>query len=420
MYKGVFMKSLLLIALFSSASLFANSAFEKRFEVSYKDNNAVQISIRGAQGFHFSLQPYLSLIKKILIEEQNQINTLGYTDEIHELLGEEFIDLSNPATLQGGQMNRSRANSMKTRDIKNIVDALRELSKYDFNEIFSDPKFIDTLSQLEVRMNKALSYINPNVLARMDDSRFFYKKNVIEKVSKWGLNLAKNQLSVVPVLNTALYVIDKISRMLQERRLFMQNMLLHYLQNSKPEELGMNISNVRHALSSIYESQIPWFMFWESNKAKKDWDGYGAKNFSASMRGANRTLVSNFHRYESVDNRINFAFQDVYINDELGKAIINLFDSEAMFTSKPAVAYYYDKPGKVKRKRVLLQLAELGLSFLTIPNFLKSQISKYIGSFYYRQVITEGSLVGYFEDNGREKMRDMILSQTVNPYLKSE
>jgi len=221
------------------------------------------------------------------------------------------------------------------------------------------------------------------MIANASDSTYFYKKNVSYKVVSWALDFARKRLSSVPVLNTASHVIVTVENLINERRQFHQNMLLHYLENFKEEELGLTHDEVNLIWSSIFESRIQWFAFWESNAAKANWNKFGVNNFYQNYRTASATMRSSVPLYSEVGERMNFSFQKVTFNNE--KVVVNLFDKESMFQNRPAVAFNYDKPTQIVRKRVLLNLADLGLSFLPVSAFIKDTASSFIKSFYAQQ-----------------------------------
>jgi hypothetical protein len=221
-------------------------------------------------------------------------------------------------------------------------------------------------------------------------------------------------MSNIPMLNTVSYVIVQVEKLITQRRQFHQNMLLHYLENFKEEELGLTHDEVNMIWSSIYESRIPWFAFWESSAAKNNWAKYGVNNFYLNYRAGTTNLANASKLYTEVSDRMNFSFQKVTYNNE--KVIVNLFDKESMLQNRPAVAYNFDRPTQVARKRVVLQLAELGLSFVPMSAIFKDNIDSFIKSFYEQQKITEGALYGYFESNGDSAGQEKITAQYLNPF----
>jgi hypothetical protein len=191
-------------------------------------------------------------------------------------------------------------------------------------------------------------------------------------------------------------------------------MLLHYLENFNEKDLGLTHDEVNMIWSSIYESRIPWYAYWESNAAKADWQKYGVNHFYASFRAASTKIRTAGGLYSEISDRMNFAFQKVTYKNE--KVVVNLFDNEGMFINRPAVAFNYDRPTQIARKRMMLNLAELGLSFITMPASIKDAAGNFMKSFYVNQKITEGALYGYFESMGETSGMAQVKVQYLNPF----
>jgi hypothetical protein len=98
------------------------------------------------------------------------------------------------------------------------------------------------------------------------------------------------------------------------------------------------------------------------------------------------------------------------------KVIINLFDNEGVFHNRPAVAFNYSKPTQIVRKRVMLSLAELGISFVPVSDFIKSTVTNFIKSYYENQRLTEGALYGHFESLQDAQGMNQIKLQYLNPF----
>ncbi|MEK6626474.1 MAG: hypothetical protein AABY86_16015 [Bdellovibrionota bacterium] len=171
-----------------------------------------------------------------------------------------------------------------------LNESLVSLQNIDIEKVFSDPKFNELLGKFEARIDQELANIGLITLARPYDSQFFYKRQVLYEIVKAFLNLAKSQLGEVPVLNTAMFIIQEAERMIRQRRTFHQNMLLHYLENFKEEELGLTHDEANMIWSSVYESRIPWYAFWETDFANQNWMKYGTDRFFQSIRLANTRL----------------------------------------------------------------------------------------------------------------------------------
>ncbi|HAZ12605.1 MAG: hypothetical protein A2X86_11595 [Bdellovibrionales bacterium GWA2_49_15] len=299
-----------------------------------------------------------------------------------------------------------------------LNESLVSLQNIDIEKVFSDPKFNELLGKFEARIDQELAKIGLITLARPYDAQFFYKRQALYEIVKAFLNLAKSQLGEVPVLNTAMFIIQEAERMIRQRRTFHQNMLLHYLENFKEEELGLTHDEANMIWSSVYESRIPWYAFWETDFANQNWMKYGTDRFFQSIRLANTRLRDQSSQYQELGARHNFAFQDAKLKNK--KVIINLFDTKDMFSRRQAVAYYYDSPNLVIRQRLLLQLGQLGLSFLSIPGFIKDFTGSYLKSMYENQRLTEGALVGYFESREQYGMAQQMAVQNVNPFESYE
>jgi hypothetical protein len=344
----------------------------------------------------------VEFIKDQILKEQALIKKNGlvnYEDYVRNLLGK-------------NQLNN--LSSEENEYVEHVVSSLKELATINVEAIFNNEKFQAVTAQYEGKMNEALNLLDLHMIAVTDDSSYFYKRNVTYKAVTWGLDLAKKVFSDVPMLNTISYVIVQIEKKVTEQRNFHQNMLLHYLENFKEEELGLTHDEVNHIWSSIYESRIPWFAFWESKKARTNWYEYGAYAFYANYRGANQKLKTHAGKYTGILERPNFAFQEVNLGGD--KVIVNLFDNESILQRRPAVAFNYNHPGQIARKRALLTLANLGLSFVPLNDFIKGNVEKFIKSYFEKQRITEGALYGYFESKKDMKSMELVKAQYLNPF----
>ena len=399
---GALKSSILAILLVTTS--FANAgevdAFSKRFELIKKEGKLIAIRDRSLS-FKFSIKPYLKFIKETLLEEQSLMNSKeDYSSELEELFAEDFGE-------KGDKNNQN---------IQYLVRSMEELKKIDVEKIFNDPGFKEVVSKFETKLGDAMLKLDPRVVARLDNPTFFYKKAVGYQAVKWALNFAKNRLSTIPMLNTASYIIVKVEKLIRERRVFHQNMMMHYFENFSESKLGMTHEEVNLTWSSIYESRIPWYAFWESKAATANWNKYGVGKFFQGVRTANTRFRNYQSNYSRVGRRFNFAFRGATYKDQ--DVIVNMVDSQNQFNKKPAIAYYVHKPSKIKRTRVILQLAGLGISFVPLPSFVKNIASGYFKSFYETQKITEGALYGYFESNGAKEDMEILRNQYLNPFDK--
>lgn len=382
-----------------------SDAFHKRFQFERKDGKIVTVRDNSI-GVNFSIAPYVQFIKGALKQEQAFMQQAGLVDDkaydnhVYDMLSTEQLNF--------------RRNDKVDQQIENVVKSLKELSKLNIDQIFSNPKFNEVLAKFEFKLTDALIQLDPRVIARPEDPNFFVTKNRIYEAVKFGLSMAKKMLGEVPLLNTATYVIVEVEKMVRTQREFHQNMFLHYLQNFTPEELGMSRTEADHIFSSIYESKIPWFAFWESKAAELNWDNYGFNKFGKTIKAGSDRLLNFKGKYDKRGMRVNFAFSEVTKDAE--DVIINLVDFENMIQREPAVAFSRTNPEKIKRKRILLQLGQLGLSFVPLSAWIKDIAEDFMKSMYEQQQITEGALYGYFESMDMEDDQELLRSQYVNPF----
>lgn len=401
----------LLCMLVLSNSAFAKSAdaFHKRFQVIRSaDGKLVGIRDRTLP-VKFSVVPYIEMVKSQLKHEQSLMSPENLASGEYEANVRSVLDEDRELLLSQGY-------SQQEYDayVENVVESLKKLAVVNVDTVFSNPVFNEVVSKYEGKITDAILLLDPTILANIQDPTFFYKRNVTYKAVSWALDFARKRLSNIPMLNTVSYVVVEVEKLITQRRNFHQNMLLHYLENFDEKELGLTHDEVNMIWSSIYESRIPWFAFWESSAAKGNWMKYGVNNFYANYRAATAKLQKAGALYTEVNERMNFGFQKVVYKNE--KVVVNLFDNESMLQSRPAVAYNYDRPTQIARKRVMLNLAQLGLSFVPMSAIVKDSVGSFIKSFYFNQKLTEGALYGYFESMGEDSGMRQIKAQYMNPF----
>jgi hypothetical protein len=402
------MKSIILgLALsLSFSSAFASSemtaeGFHKRFElVRNAQGELVEIRDRTIET-KFSIKPFLKQVKENLIAMRDYVNA-HKSEEVDAEVEAILDDLNSDGSMKSG------LNEQVIKDSVNVVGRL------DVEGLMAAIQKPDVLAQYENKLTQEMSTLSLNSVANLRDSRYFYKRAVTYKVVTWALDYAKKHFSQIPLLNTASYVIVQVEKMIRERRTFHQNMLLHYFENFNEKELGMTKEEVDRAFSSIYESRIAWSNPMESTNAVNNWDRYGLNIFYTGVRAANTKVRNMSDMGADVKTRYNYAFLEVMENGE--RLVLNLFNNKHMFSFKPAIAFNYSKPEKVKRTRQILSLAQIGISFVPVSDGIKSFVNQFINSTYEAQSQTEGALIGYFESTRNEKMYNSIKSQVLNPY----
>jgi hypothetical protein len=121
--------------------------------------------------------------------------------------------------------------------------AFRQLNQADFWQEFGK------------KLNEAFKFIDPTILANLDDARFFYRRNVTYKVVEWALQQANKRFSSTPILNMATFVIVRVHDMMLEQRHFHHNMLLHYFESVPEDQLGMTKEEVDFVIETVNKYQ---------------------------------------------------------------------------------------------------------------------------------------------------------------------
>lgn len=394
--------SLFAFSLSATANSEVQALLSKRFIFKKNDQgqlDTVKMKFMGK----FGLKPYLIQIKNDIKAEIDRIrsNTKSYDGEL-----DEFITYLE----QDGNHKDIDENSLVIRD------ALKNLPNVKVDQAFQQIHAHGVLKKFEFEFRDILKMLDLTIIANPNDARFFYRKNVTYEVVTRALNFAKKKFDNIPILNLVSFVIVKVHDLVLEQRLFHQNMLMHYMENHDHTALGLTMKEVDMVMSSLYESRISALNLPESNNAARNWTSYGFDKFFTMVRGANTRIRRTNSTYDQVNKRYNYAFVEVVEKGE--RVVKNLIDNKHSFSSKAPTAYNYDKPNKVKRTRSLLNLGQVALGFLPIPGWLKDQAQNFLESFYVQQKLTEGALVGYFEEQGNAQMAKAIKTQNINPYLK--
>jgi hypothetical protein len=383
--------------------------FHARFGL-VKNSEGKVIAIRLKKAVtKFTILPFIDQLKSDLMNEQDSFAQKSLAEK------EQQID----SMLFSMGLNPYDKNSSGEDEARRIKESLLNLPNIDVHAAFQELASNGFWVEFERKLKEAMMYIDPSILTYHDDARFFYKKNVTYAVVTWALGEAQKRFSNIPLLNIASFVIVRVHDMMLEQRIFHHNMLLHYFETVKEGDLGMTKEEVDMAVSSVFEYKIQATSFAESNRAARDWMNYGMNNFYIMVRSGNgRVREWNDPifggRFTNI-KKIDFAFAEV--SEKEARKIYHLHVNAHQFSSKPALAFDYSEPNRVKKNRALLNLAGVGLGFLPIPGWIKSNVQTFIQSMYVQQVRMEGALVGYFEMTGNGLMMKKIYGQRANFYI---
>jgi hypothetical protein len=405
----------MLFAFSALADTAALENFNKRFTlVKNAEGKVVAIKLKKAVST-FSIMPFIEQIKSDLSREQMTFAALSAQDKEDEV-NQMLLDLGVDPYSKDAQTST---------DARHLRDSILNIKNIDLNDSFAQLDVKDFWKEFEVKLHEAMMFIDPTILTNMEDARFFYKRQVTYAVVEWALKEAQKRFANVPVLNIASFVIVRVHDMMLEQRHFHHNMLLHYFENVSETELGMTKEEVNKAVSSIYEYQISIANLPESNRAASNWMSYGMNNFYQIVRLGNSKIRNwadplSTLRFSNI-SKIDYAFAEVIQTDAKtgaqSKMIYHTQVNAHEFTQKPALAFDYSNPNRIKRFRSLLNLGGVALGFLKLPNFIKSNVDTFIKSLYVEQVRMEGALVGYFDLHGNQDMSKKVFSQRNNFYI---
>jgi hypothetical protein len=398
----------LLLSLSAFAQDLSIQGFNERFTLVRNEENRVTVIKLKKAVTKFTIRPFLEQIKADLTKEQDSFNALAASEkeaQIDNLLFDMGLDLY-------GKSNGSE-------EARKIREALLNIPNINIEQAFAELNQEDFWAEFQSKLQEAMLFIDPTVLTNLEDSRFFYKKNVTYKVVEWALQQAQKRFANVPVLNIATFVIVRVHEMMLEQRYFHHNMLLHYFETIPESKLGMTKEEVDRAVSSIFEYRIEATNFFESNRAAADWLNYGMDNFYKSVRSGNARMKEWSSPLSSMNfqdiKKLNFGFASV--THEGGRKIYHLHHSAHQFSSRPSLAFDYSNPSRVKKNRALLNIAGIAIGFIKLPGWLKGSVETFIKSFYVEQVRMEGALIGYFESTGDTAMINRIYNQRANFYI---
>jgi hypothetical protein len=398
-------KRLLVTLLLGAFALNANAdSFESNFDKHFKvkrDDQGKLIAVKARMvSFKFNMKDFVERIKNDLKDEQLKQIMKGkqYNVELEEMINE------------FGFENKSDQD-----DVAHVIrEVLNGLAGVDVDESFGIIEKTGFFTEFAAKLRQALLNFDLSVIANPNNSRFFYRKKATYRVVTWALDFARKRFSSIPILNAASYVIVKVEKLIREQREYYQNMLLHYLHRYE-DRLGFTKEEADHIFSSIYEARISWTGLMESNRAADTWDRYGTNKFFLALRTSNNRFRNARWNYRSVGPKASYAFATV--TGEKGKMIINLVNNKHMLSSAPAVAYYFEKPKKIMRTRLLIQIVEMAISFVPVGDGLKNIFNNFAKSFYEKQKITEGALVAYLDLAGEDELAQKMVNQTLNPFL---
>jgi|GEM_PF-5869727 len=421
-----------LAVLFTSSVLHAGS-FSDRFIIE-RDDSGKLLSLK-SKGIatKFNILKYVSQLEAELLELQDYLFKPAQIYQVAGLISSVSINRSHELInrfVDETEIGRNENSSDPRNTFASSVAADHDPYDYQYymNKALSKLKYVNlerSFSQLEKHgvinvMNSKVSeymrYLSLSIVANPTDSQFFYKRKVAAKVVSSVMKFAKKQFFSSSLLDLAFLVISDVNKRIIEQRIIAQNTLIYYLAhqenktNLKPEEVDM-------VMSSIHESRIGIFSFAQSKKMGEKWRDYGWDSYDRFRRSAKSRVEKSEGITYTGSKKLVSVFYDAQLLDGQ-KVILNAGVQKHSFSGAPSISYYYDAPKKVKNRRAMLQLAQVGLGFMSfVPSSIKSYINDFASSWYREQSYVDSMLVAHFQTTKEDKKLDDIKLTISNPFF---
>ncbi len=398
--------------------------FFERFElVKDEQGKLMHIKARGVVS-QFNLNKYFlnlkedleALSKDLFPQGGNSLSDTEAERKIDSLLEEIGLveDTSafapNHDPFAGLFKKRDRRNIRKS--LKRSFQGLKTLSLKDAIDKLDKKGIIENFIK---KLNGFYENLDLSIVAQPNKPKFYYKKKIANEVFRQAMRFAKRKMNSVPYLDLASFIFTEAEKKIIEQRVISQNILLYYLSNFE-SELGLTADEVNRVVSSIYESRIAVNGWLESRSAVKTWSDFGWNKFDTILRsaqGKHRSLKKTMKDLSHLD----YIFYNGF-NAKGQRVIYNFSVNEHMYTSRPAVSFYYDKPRKVRNIRTMIKMGQMALGFVPkIPAFIKSQVHSFASSYYVQQSLNDAFLYAYFESREDSEEKKQIKEQISNPYI---
>ena len=265
------------------------------------------------------------------------------------------------------------------------------------------------LVDFKEKLKEFLVMLDPRVLAVENDSIFFLKTALLTDLLEKALDAAQKQFPA----SKELVLLQEVMRMLIDRvhfeRSFGQNMLMIAMMENQHKDLNLSDSETKHLLSSIFSSRVNLMLPQVQKDFKANWETKGTQLYLAMAEEGKRR-----DQIYKTDAKSWDSFNSWYRHAERDQSslIVDLMHTPRMFKKGAAVVYDYAKPNRIYGIRMLLRIAELGLSFADIPQTFKSYGQKYLRSYYFEQIRSEGALISSLEDQDQNDVAKIIWAQS--------
>ena len=301
------------------------------------------------------------------------------------------------------------------KDVESAEAVLNKLKNNKTSRHFSDAKFKKVTLKFQ---KKIFDRFNSNLLAAPSNPKYFYETEIIEQLTKLGLDIINSTVLPSGIHDLAFYILKKAIDLDSQRRAFYQHALLYALENAGGEGLGLSELESTYVLSSIYESRIKWYEVWKTRNARRHWGEFGLEQFAKSVDKANERWSEHAALYTGVGSAFNYAF--IPVNYKGKSVVINTNNGASLLSGRPSVAMNNSEVDKLFVERVVLTLLEFAVEITPLPGIGQSALQKFLRSQYFSQVKTEGALWAHYLESNHSDLSGVVIRQTVNPFIAKD
>lgn len=338
------------------------------------------------------------------------------TSHVVASLQRDMLGASATLALNDMELHQMMMEGWTQDDIQAFNQASAKIASGQEMQVFLNNKDLQKiLVDFEADMNRIFTY---NVLAKPNVANYFDDYSLTNLALQKALSAAEKALGNVPGLNIFEFLLNQTLGEIAEKRSYVQSAVLYFLEKTPATDLGLTTDEVALIKSSIYESRLSWKDILNQRDAAKHWKTYGTAIFDGQVASGVKRLKQYGPSYGQVHPSLNFAFTPA--EDQNTSLILNTVTKRSKLSSDLSIAYDSSAPGHIKAVRVQLRLTQFALNFVSMPGLLRRQVNSLLNSYYAKQIDAEGSLFAALVSNGYSAEADVVLQQSLNPFLTEE
>ncbi|OQW47953.1 MAG: hypothetical protein A4S09_14240 [Proteobacteria bacterium SG_bin7] len=349
-----------------------------------------------------------SQITKVVLNKTSKFSS--------QMLAEDFISRIEMAGEEVGFLeNQLEKTDWPKEHQKKAEEAISYLKQVDLKSILENSE-IKKAFGLIFEASESGTH-NFRVLAVPNDPKYFDSNETALKVIHQASGIIKLAMGNSYGAALALFVAQSAFDMILERRIFFQNYLLYHLEKYGPQKFGLTEAEADLVKSSIFESRIPWWKFWERTLARQKWERYGHDMHLDTLIAAKRSRKRETGELNQWEKPLGFAFHAGQAG--ANKLIVNMVTPRSVISKKLSHAFEFSSPTKIASLRMFYFLLQMGVRLAPVP-VVSNVFDFFVDSLYIPQRQMEGALLGYFDDENSDSECRAVAIQTINPFIIAE